>query len=182
MTQSELKSKLEKALEFYKSEISQIRTGRANPSLLENIESDAYGSKMKIKELGSITMMDAQNIMVTPWDKSLLNTIANSIRNSDLHLNPAVEQDKLRVPVPPLTEERRKEFTKIVTAKSEDAKNVVRNIRQDAMKDIDKDFNEKTIGEDEKFTKKEEAEKIVKEYVTKIDELAESKKSDLMSL
>lgn len=182
MTTPDLKSKLEKSLEFFKSELSQIRTGRATPSLIENIEVDAYDSKMKLKELGSISMLDNQNLAVTAWDRGLHGAIANAIRESDLKLNPVAEPDRVRVPVPALTEERRKEFSKIASAKAEEAKNAMRSARQDAMKDIDKEFTDKKIGEDDKFTQKEDVEKIVKEYVTKVDELTEAKKTDLMTV
>jgi ribosome recycling factor len=182
MLTSELKSKLEKSLEFFKSELSLIRTGRATPALIENIEVEAYASKMKLKELGAITLLDTQNLSVTAWDKGLLGAIATAIRESDLKLNPVTESDRVRVPVPALTEERRKEFAKMASAKAEETKNAMRSTRQEAMKDIDKDFADKKLGEDEKFTKKEEVEKIVKEYVTKTDELTEAKKTDLMTV
>ena len=182
MTQSELKSKLEKSLDYFKTELTQIRTGRATPSLIENIEVDAYGTKMKLKELGNISLLDNQNLVVMAWDKGLMGSIASAIRESELKLNPVPEPDRVRVPVPALTEERRKEFAKIVSTKAEETKNSMRSIRQDAMREIDKDFTDKLIGEDDKFRLKEEVEKIIKDFVTKADELAESKKSDLMTI
>lgn len=182
MNQSELKSKLEKSLEFFRNELNQVRTGRATPALIENIEVDAYGSNMKLIELGSITAMDSQNLVVIPWDKNLLSGVAKAIRESELHLNPVVDNDRVRVPIPALTEERRKEFVKLASSKCEETKNAMRSIRQDAMRDIDKAFNEKSLGEDEKFTQKEAVEKTVKEYVTKADELTEAKKEDLLKV
>lgn len=182
MTQSELKTKLEKSLDYFKTELTQIRTGRATPSLIENIEVDAYGTKMKLKELGNISLLDNQNLVVMAWDKGLMGSIASAIRESELKLNPVPEPDRVRVPVPALTEERRKEFAKIVSTKAEETKNSMRSIRQDAMREIDKDFTDKLIGEDDKFRLKEEVEKIIKDFVTKADELAESKKSDLMTI
>lgn len=182
MSQTEIKVKLEKSLEFFRLELSQIRTGRANPSLIENIDVDAYGTKMKLKELGSISLLDNQNLVVMAWDKGLLGAIAGAITESELKLNPIPEQDRVRVPIPALTEERRKEFTKIVSTKAEETKNAMRSIRQDAMKDVDKEFTDKKIGEDDKFRLKEEIEKIVKDYVSKVDEFAETKKSDLMTI
>ncbi len=182
MTSSDLKTKLNKSLEFLKSELSQIRTGRASPSFVESLTVDAYGSRMTLKELGSITSLDSQTLVVSPWDKGLVREIAKAITESDLKINAVVDGNNVRVPFPSLTEERRKEFTKIASSKVEESKNSMRAIRQDAMKEIDKSFADKTIGEDEKFTQREEVDKIVKEYSEKADELGESKKSELMKL
>lgn len=182
MNKSELKSKLEKTIEFFRGELTSIRTGRANPSLISDVKVDAYGSKMTIKELGSISLLDSQTLVVTPWDKSVLAAISKGILESDLNLTAAQDSDRVRVPIPPLTEERRKELVKIVSTKMEDSKQSIRSIRQDVMKEIDKDFTEKLIGEDEKFTQKDEVEKIVKEYVSKLDELAEVKKEELLKV
>jgi ribosome recycling factor len=180
MTDSELRSKLERSLDFLTSELSRIRTGRATPALVEDIVVDVYGTKMTVKELGSIMVIDQQNITISPWDKNLLSSISKSIRESDLKLNPVEESDRLRIPIPPLTEERRVEFTKIVTTKVEETKNAMRNARQDAMKDIEKDFTDKKISEDEKFTYKDKVEKTVKEFVDKVSDNGESKKEDIM--
>ena len=182
MTIAELKSKLDRSFDFLESELAQVRTGRASPTMIEDIEVDAYDSKMTIKELGSILVPDSQNLVIVPWDKSLLKAIAKAIRESELKLNPVEDSDRVRVPTPPLTEERRAELTKIVSTKTEEAKNSMRNIRQDAMKDIDKAFGDKSIGEDEKFTQREEADELVKEYTKSAEELAEGKKSDLMTV
>lgn len=182
MNKSELKSKLEKTIEFFRGELSNIRTGRANPSLIADVKVDAYGSKMTLKELGSISLLDSQTLVVTPWDKTVLAAISKGINESDLNLTTAQDSDRVRVPIPPLTEERRKELVKIVSTKMEDSKQSIRSIRQDVMKEIDKDFTEKLIGEDEKFTQKDEVEKIVKEYVSKLEELAEVKKEDLLKV
>ena len=182
MQTSELKARLEKSLDFFKQELSQIRTGLVTTALIENIEVEAYGSKMKLIELGSITLMDNQNLAVVAWDRTLLSAIAKAIRESELKLNPIAEPERVRVPVPALTEERRKEFAKIVSTKIEETKNAMRNTRQEAMKDIDKEFADKKIGEDEKFTHREEVEKVVKDFVTKADELSEAKKTDLMTI
>lgn len=182
MTINEYKEKLEKTLEFLKGELSQIRTGRVSPSLIENISVDAYGSKMLLKELGSISTMDSQNLVVSPWDKGLIQPIAKAIRESELKLNPVDESDRIRVPVPSLTEERRKEFTKIVSTRVEECKNAMRNHRQEGIKDVEKQFSEKSIGEDEKFRLKEEYDKLIKDYSGKADEMGDSKKSDLMTV
>jgi len=182
MTSSELKNRLTKSIEFLQAELTQIRTGRANPSLLEDIEVVAYESKMALKELGSVTLADAQTIMVTPWDKNLIPDIEKAIRDSESKLNPVEVGGNLKVPVPPLTEDRRKELVRLVNQKVEDCKQSVRNIRQDAMKDIDKEFEDKIISEDEKFTQKEEVEEITKDFVEQSDAIGETKSSELMTV
>ena len=170
------------AIDFFKNDILNVRTGRAAPSLVSDVKVEAYGSSMTLKELGAIVLLDSQTIAITPWDKSLIGPIAKSIRESELNLNPVEDSDRLRIPVPPMTEERRKELAKVVGAKAEEAKQSIRNIRQDTMKVIDKDFADKLIGEDEKFTQRDEVEKIVKDYVEQIDKISETKKQELMSI
>lgn len=180
MTAADLKSKLTKSLDFLKVELAKIRTNRANPSLIEDMLIDAYDTKMTVKELASIAVLDAQNLVVSPWDKNLLKELAKAIAESGSGLNPTVENDHLRIPLPALTEERRKEFVRMAASKTEDCKTAMRNIRHDAMKDIEKAFTGKDIGEDEKFTQKEEVEKIVKDFVTQADTIGEEKKTDLL--
>lgn len=177
-----LKMKLSKSIDFLKGELAQIRTGRASPTILENLVIDAYDSKMTLKELGSIAVSDAQTLTISTWDKSLTKIIANAIRDSELKLNPVVDGDLVRVPIPALTEDRRKDFVKLVSAKVEDCKNSMRSIRQDAMKEIEKDFTDKKIGEDDKFSEKEEVEKVIKEFAATAEELGDSKKQELMKI
>jgi ribosome recycling factor len=182
VTTSELKSKLEKSVEYLQVELAKVRTGRASPAMVEEIKVNAYEAMMAIRELGSISVPDAQSLVISPWDKGLSDQIAKAIRESDLNLNPMVDGDLIRVPIPDLTEERRKEMTKLVTSKVEEVKNSIRNIRQEAMKDIDKQFDDKDISEDEKFDTKEEVEKIVKEHNDNSEKLGEDKKKDLLSI
>jgi ribosome recycling factor len=183
MNTSELKSRLEKSLDFLKSELNQIRTGRVSPALISDVQVEAYpGSFMTIKELGSINVMDPHNLAVVPWDKGVLETIVSAIKKSDLGVSAIQEADRVRVSVPSLTEERRVEFAKDVSEKVEDSKNAMRNIRQEAMKDIDKDFSDKVITEDEKFKQRETVEEIVKESVEKADELGEGKEKEIMTV
>jgi ribosome recycling factor len=182
MTTPELKKRLQKSLDFLKSELSQIRTGRVTPSLVEDIIVDAYGAEMKVKELGSIVVMDPQNLVVTPWDKNLIKEIEGAIRESELNLSPVVEADRIRVAAPALTEERREEFAKLVSEKVEECKNSIRNIRKDAMKDIENAFNDSEISEDEKYTQKDEVDDICKDIVEQAEELGTSKKEDLMTV
>ncbi|OGC49856.1 ribosome recycling factor [candidate division WWE3 bacterium RIFCSPHIGHO2_01_FULL_40_23] len=182
MNDSELKSKLNSIIEHFRSEITGIRTGRAEASLVEGILVEAYGAKMKIMELGTISVLDPSMILISPWDKTLIKEICQAIVASGLSLNPVPDSQTVKVPIPALTEDRRKEFAKLVTEKSEVAKNSVRNVRQDAMKDIDNQFADKEITEDDKFSSKEEIEKTVKGFTEQIDDIAERKKNELMTV
>ena len=182
MTKQELTKKLDAAVNFFKSELAQVRTGRANPSLIEELKVTAYGSTMTVKELGTIAVPEPQMITVSPWDKTLIPVIAKAIRESELKLNPSEEGGLVRIPIPALTEERRKEFAKLVSAKVEESKQSIRNIRQEAMKLVEKEFTDKLIGEDEKFSKKDEIEEMVRNVVSNIEALGEEKKSDILKI
>ena len=176
MNTSEIKLKLNKSLEFLKTELTQIRTGRASPNLIEDIEVVAYGSTMTIKELGSITLLDSQNLVVSPWDKTQIREIAEGIRESGKGLNPVEDSDRIRIPIPSLTEDRRVELARMVSEKVEEVKNSMRHVRQDAMKDVDKSFTAKEIGEDEKFSMRDDIEEVIKDLI------AEHKKLQVMEL
>jgi len=182
MNKAELKKSLTEAIEFFKIELSKIRTGRATPGLIEDVLVEAYGSKTRIKELGSITIPEPQMIVVSPWDRSLIPGISKSINTSELNLNSSYDNEKVRIPIPPLSEERRTELSKIVTLKLEGCKTTVRNLRNDIMKSIDKSFTDKQISEDEKFKLKEDADKIIKEYSDMAEDLASDKKKSLMEI
>ncbi len=183
MNISELKNKATKSVDFLITELNQIRTGRVSPSLISDISIEAYsGSLMTLKELGSISVMDSHNLAITPWDKSVLDSIVNGIKISDLGLSAIKEADRVRVSVPTLTEERRIEFTKDASEKVENSKNSIRNIRQEIMKDIEKDFTDKVISEDDKFKQKEEVEKLIKNFIDQVDEIGEEKKKEIMTI
>jgi ribosome recycling factor len=182
MTKSELLKKLEGAIDFFKTDISQVRTGRANPVVIEELTVEVYGSKMKVKELGTISVPEPQLIVVSPWDKSVLQIIDKAIRESDLKLNPVTADGVIRIPIPPLSQERREEFAKMVSTKTELARQTIRNIRQEAIKDIEKSFADKAIGEDEKFTQKEEVEKLVKEKTAEVGEFGDAKRDDILAI
>lgn len=175
MNTIELKKRLAKSIEFLKSELTKIRTGRASPSMLDDVRVKAYEQIMTVKELASISVLDPKNILVSPWDKKLASDIAKGIRDSDLNLNPIVDGDLIRVPVPELSQERRQELSKVVASKVEETKQAVRNIRQEAMKDIEKDFEDKKISEDDKFRFKEDVNEIVKESNEQAEEIGEKK-------
>jgi ribosome recycling factor len=182
MNKSEFKKALEKTVEVLQEDLTQIRTGRATPAILDNIRIEAYGAKMTIKEVGSVTVFDSSTLVVTPWDKSLLNSVAKAIRESDLKIEPIVEGDRVRLAFPGLTEERRKEFAKLVSEKVEDCRQRVRKVRQEVMKEIDTQFEEKEIGEDEKFSLKEDIEEITRETNSIIEEIGDIKTEEIMTV
>lgn len=182
MNKSEIRKDLTEALEFFKSELTKIRTGRATPALIEDLTIEVYGSKMRLKEVGSITVPEPQMIVVSPWDRSQIPSISKAINTSDLNLNSSYDNERVRVPIPPLSEERRSELAKLVTAKLEACKTTIRNLRNDVMKSIDKDFSDKKISEDEKFSLKEDADKIIKDFSEQAETLSNDKKKSLMEL
>lgn len=179
---SDLTNRLNKCVDHFKTELSKVKTGRATPSLVESIPVDTYGSIMQVRELASITLLDSQNILISPWDKGVAKDIYKAIAESDLKVSPVIDGSNIRVPIPALTEERRIEMTKIVSTKLEESKNSIRSVRQDAMKDIEKEFADKKIGEDEKFTQKDKVEKTVKDFIQQADELSEAKKLELLKI
>lgn len=182
MSTSDLTKKLQETLDFLKGELTQVRTGRVTPSLLDSVLVNAYGSDLTVREVGTLTVLDSHTLSVTPWDKNLLPDIENAIKNSDLGLNPVVQGASVLVPIPALTEERRKEFTRLVAEKTENVRQSIRNIRQDAMREIDSQFNSKEFGEDEKFSRRDEVEDIVRDFTSKIEEASENKKKEIMQV
>jgi len=178
----ELNQKLTLSLEFFAGELTKIRTGRASTALVEDLELDAYGGKMKIKEVASIAVPEPQTIVISPWDKSLLKDVDKALRESALGINPVVGGDSVKVPIPPLTEDRRKELVKAVGVKLEECKTSMRNLRQDAMKQVDKAFADKEIGEDDKFNQREEVEEIFRDYVARAEKLADAKKEEVLKI
>lgn len=183
MNTSELKNKLGKSIDFLLSELNQVRTGRVSPALISDISIEAYpGSFLTIKEISSIAVADPHTLVVTPWDKSVLDSMINGLRNSGLGVGVVKEADRVRVSVPELTEERRIELAKEISEKVENCKNSIRSIRQDVMKEIDKSFLDKSISEDEKFKEKENVEEIIKEFIEQADKIGEEKKKEIMTV
>ena len=182
MTKKEFESQLEISLEQLKEDLAQIRTGRVTPAILDSVKVEAYDSKMSIQEIGSVTLLNASTLVIVPWDKSLLSNISKAIQESDIQVTPIVEGDRVRLPFPGLTEERRKEFARVVSDKVEECRQRLRRVRQDAMKDIDKMFSDKEIGEDEKFQMKEGLEEIVKDSNESVDKIGDKKIQEIMTV
>lgn len=175
------KGDFDAAFEFAKNEAAAIRTGRANPSLVEDIQVDYMGSRLKIKELGTITTPEPRVIMIQPWDKGALAPIEKGIRDSSLSLNPVVDSQSVRLTLPALTEERRKEFIKILHQKIEEARIRVRQVREEVLKKVQGEVREKKAREDDLHKAKDELQKIVDGLNAKFEELAKKKEQELMT-
>lgn len=178
----DLGDKLNKTLDVYKSEISGIRTGRANTSLIEGVKVEAYGSSMNLRDVASINAPEPRLLTVQPWDASLVNSIVKAIQSASVGLNPAVDGALIRVPIPALTEERRRDFLKVVNQKSEEAKVSVRQIRRDAIEQLDKLEKSKDISGDDNRRLQERIQKSVDEFSSQIESLASSKSSEIMTV
>jgi ribosome recycling factor len=176
------KMRMNKAIESFKNELSKLRTGRAHPSLLEHIKVDYYGNLTPLNQVASITASDPQTLSVTPWDKSMIQPIEKAIINSDLGLNPATAGTVIRVPLPPLTEERRKELVKVVKGEAENARVAVRNIRRDANNDIKDLLKAKEIGEDEEHRAEDAIQKLTNSHIAQIDKILADKEKELLEI
>ena len=174
--------KMEKAVEALKREYLGLRTGRASTSLLEPISVDAYGGKVPINQVSNISVPESRMITVQVWDESLVQAVENSIRNSDLGLNPMIEGSLIRVPIPELSEERRIEIVKIASKYSEDTKITIRNIRRDAMDKIKDEEKNKNISKDESYQKSEEIQRLTDSYIEKVDLLFNEKEKDILKV
>ena len=161
---------------------SRLRTGRATPSLLEPIFVEAYNSKMKISELATVNAPEPKLLTVQVWDKSMVQNVEKSIRDSELGLNPSTDGQLIRVPLPDLTEERRSELTKVASKFSEDAKISIRNIRRDAMDKIKDEQKNNLISEDEQKSSSDEIQKITDEQIKEIEKVIENKKNEIMQI
>ncbi len=179
---SDSKQRMQKSLESLKHELTKIRTGRAHPSLLEHVTVKYYGSEAALNHAASINITDARTLSVTPFDKSMVGEIEKAIRDSDLGLNPATVGETIRVPLPALTEERRKEMIKIVRHEAEQARIAIRNIRRDANQTLKELTKEKEITEDDEHRAEDRVQKLTDGSISEIDKLLEQKEQDLMEV
>ncbi len=178
----ELESNLSQIIDQLKSDLSTIRTGRAHATLVEDLSVEAYGQKMRLKELAGISVPDPRLIVLDPWDKSVIPDIEKAIRNSKLGLSPAVDEELIRVPVPPLSEERRQEFVKLVKERVEEARQRVRQARQEAIEEVRRQEKEKEISEDEKFRLQKEIQREVGEANEQIKQIGEMKEEEILRI
>lgn len=180
MNTKSVRVEFDKIIAFFEKDISSIRTGRATSSLVENIIVDSYGTKLPLKQVASISIPGPRLITIQPWDRSLTPVIEKAIAQSELGVNPISDKDAINIPLPPLTEEFRKNLTKILNEKSEEARVSLRKVREDAWKDLQDGFREGLIREDDKFKGKEELQKIMDEYNDKVERIAEKKTKEIM--
>jgi ribosome recycling factor len=175
-------TKMAKSIDALKSDLQKIRTGRAHPGILDQVSVDYYGSMVPISQVANVSLLDARTISVQPWEKGLGAKIEKAIRESDLGLNPASQGELIRVPMPALTEERRRDLTKVVRHAGEDAKVAVRNLRREANEHLKKLLKEKAVTEDDERRAQDEVQKLTDRTVAEIDKLVHAKEAEIMAV
>ena len=174
--------KMQKTFEALKSDLGKVRTGRAHAGILDHVQVDYYGSMMLLNQVANSNLIDARTIGVTPWEKKLASVIEKAIRDSDLGLNPSSVGDTVRVPMPALTEERRRDLIKVVRGEAENARVAVRNLRRDANHSLKEAMKAKTISEDDERRTEDDVQKLTDRYIAEIDKALAQKESDLMAV
>lgn len=177
-----MQAKMDQSIAAFKNTLTKIRTGRANPALLDTVQVDYYGSMMPISQVANVNLLDARTISVQPWEKGMGAKIEKAIRESDLGLNPASMGDLIRVPMPPMSEERRKEMTKLVRHEGENAKIAIRNLRRDANEHVKKLVKDKEASEDDQKRAEAEVQKVTDKHIAEIDQLVASKEQEIMAV
>lgn len=177
-----MQGKMEQSISMLKTNLTKIRTGRANPALLDTVQVEYYGSMVPLSQVANVSSIDARTLSVQPWEKDMGAKIEKAIRDSDLGLNPAAMGDLIRVPMPPMTEERRKEMTKIVRHEGEAAKVAIRNLRRDANESVKKLVKDKEISEDEQKRSEVEVQKTTDKEITVVDQLIQEKEQDILAV
>lgn len=174
--------KMLKSLEALKNDLGKIRTGRAHTGILDHVQVEYYGSPVPIGQVANVTLLDSRTIGVQPWEKPMIAKVEKAIRDADLGLNPATQGDLIRVPMPPLTEERRRELIKVVKHEGENAKVAIRNQRRDANTALKDALKKKEVSEDEERRTQDEIQKLTDRFVAEVDKLLADKEKDLMAI
>lgn len=174
--------RMQKSVESLRHELAKIRTGRAHPSLLEHVKVEYYGSEVPISQVANVTAEDARTLTVTPWERNMVSVVDKAIRASDLGLNPATSGMVIRVPMPPLTEQRRRDLIKVVRHEGENGRVAIRNIRRDANGEIKAALKDKLISEDEERRIEEQIQKLTDQFIKEIEALLDEKEADLMAI
>lgn len=175
-------ARMQKSIEALKSDLGKVRTGRAHPGILDHVQVDYYGTMMPIPQVGNVTLLDARTIGVTPWEKKLVGAVEKAIRDSDLGLNPSAQGDMIRVPMPALTEERRRDLIKVVKGEAENARVAIRNLRRDANTGLKDLLKAKSVSEDDERRAQEDVQKLTDRYIAEVDKLVAAKEQDLLAV
>jgi ribosome recycling factor len=178
----QFQKKMSSTIENYQKELSGIRAGRASAALLDPVKVESYGTTMPLNQIGSVSVPDPRMLLINVWDKDLVKQVEKSIRDSGIGLNPIIEGQSIRIPIPPLSEERRQELSKLASKYAEDSKIALRNIRREAIDFVKKMENEKTIGEDEMHKMSDNVQEMLNEYSKQIDSHLEKKQNDITSI
>ena len=174
--------KMHKSIETLKADLAKVRTGRAHVGILDHVMVDYYGNPTALNQVANLTLIDARTIGVQPWEKKMIAVVEKAIREADLGLNPATQGDIIRVPTPPLTEERRKEMVKLVKSEAETAKIAIRNVRRDANEGLKKLLKDKDCSEDDERRAQDDVQKLTDKFVAEVDKLAAEKEKELMTV
>ena len=177
-----LGTKMDQSIGAFKHNLTKIRTGRANPALLDSVHVDYYGSMVPLSQVANVALIDSRTISVQPWEKGMGAKIEKAIRESDLGLNPASMGDLIRVPMPPMSEERRKEMTKLVRSEGENAKIAVRNLRRDANEAVKKLVKDKEASEDDQKRSEADVQKVTDRHIAEIDALVAAKEQEILAV
>ena len=175
-------TKMAKSIEAFKGDLQKIRTGRAHPGILDHVQVDYYGAMLPISQVANVSLLDARTISVQPWEKGMSAKIEKAIRESDLGLNPSSQGDLIRVPTPALTEERRRDLTKVVRHAGEDCKIAVRNLRRDANEQLKKLLKDKAVAEDEERRAQDEVQKLTDRTINEVDRLVQGKEAEILQV
>jgi ribosome recycling factor len=176
------KHRMDKTIEAFRSEIAKIRTGKATTALLDGVKVDYYGNMTPINQVGNLSVLDAHTLAITPWDKSMVGPVEKAILQANIGLNPVSDGTNIRIPVPPLNEERRRELVKLVKKFGEDSKIALRNVRRDANDKLKKMEKDKELSEDQERDAEDEIQKVTDNHVKKIDELVHLKENEIMEV
>ena len=174
--------RMHKSIETLKADLAKVRTGRAHVGMLDHIQVDYYGNPTQLTQVANVTLVDARTIGVQPWEKKMVAVVEKAIREADLGLNPSTQGDLIRVPTPPLTEERRKEMVKLVKSEAEDAKIAIRNIRRDANEGLKKLLKDKACSEDDERRAQDEVQKLTDKFVAEVDKLVVDKEKEVLTV
>ena len=174
--------KMQRSIEAFKNDLGKIRTGRVHTGLLDHVQVDYYGSMMPVNQTANITLIDARTLGVTPWEKKMVGVVEKAIRDSDLGLNPSTQGDLIRVPMPALTEQRRKELVKVVKGEGETARVAIRNLRRDANEQLKKLLKDKAVSEDEERRAQDEVQKLTDKAIAEVEKMLGAKEAEIMAV